>query len=123
MDDSKRNSERKCTLSFLTRVGHGFYSIRGTKGAERELDWGFLFKILVNEAGVDELSGGEVCYFLQGLGVTSSCERKGASKLLIEGAAEQGAGTAVTQDPLERLPPPTPAPRAPSPFHPEAHLA
>lgn len=37
-------------------------------GLERELDWGFLFKILVNEAGVDELFQGEVCYFFQGLG-------------------------------------------------------
>lgn len=37
-------------------------------GLERELDWGFLFKILVNEVEVDALFQGEVCYFFQGLG-------------------------------------------------------
>ena len=37
-------------------------------GLERGLDWGFLSKILFDEAGVGEQIQGEVCYSLPGLG-------------------------------------------------------
>lgn len=63
-----KKTPRYKNLIFLPGRGNCFCSILEQSGAGKRLDWGFLSKILFNEAGVGELIQSEVCYILLGLG-------------------------------------------------------
>lgn len=95
-------------------------------GLERGLGFGFLFKILFNEAGVNELFQGEACYFLLRLWADILLQKKrNLSKLLTEVAAMQGDGQQRSHsDAMERALPPSLPPRSPlSPLHPDSVLS